>query len=304
MYFEQLSSEEKVSYLIKPIIKVLQAAGGQLERSVIRDRIAELDEHIAEFEQQIYTSNKTGRKYKPFDFSFNFAIKELAYVELISYERYKPKITLTKAGSAVNLDTFDVELEVRDKAQSYWRENSSNERAEKEGEPDLEVDEIKKVIAVESPLDELNVKLESAISNMSPSKFEQFSRSLLTEMGVEFTDKGVSISNDGGIDGYGYHVDVDDFRTSRVVIQCKRYNVSPVGEPDINQFLGAMNKFQADYGVFITNGRFTNKAREAAKAGQPITLIDGNDLIRLVIKYQLFITPVTTYILDDFYEED
>lgn len=65
-----------------------------------------------------------------------------------------------------------------------------------------------------------------------------------------------------------------------------------------------MNKFQADYGVFITNGRFTNKAREAAKAGQPITLIDGNDLIRLVIKYQLFITPVTTYILDDFYEED
>ena len=195
-------------------------------------------------------------------------------------------------------------MEVRDKAQSYWRENSSKERAEKEGEPDLEVDEIKKVIAVESPLDELNVKLESAISNMSPSKFEQFSRSLLTEMGVEFTDKGVSISNDGGIDGYGYHVDVDDFRTSRVVIQCKRYNVSPVGEPDINQFLGAMNKFQADYGVFITNGRFTNKAREAAKAGQPITLIDGNDLIRLVIKYQLFITPVTTYILDDFYEED
>ena len=161
---------------------------------MIRDRIAELDEHIAEFEQQIYTSNKTGRKYKPFDFSFNFAIKELAYVDLIYYERYKPKITLTKAGSAVNLDTFDVELEVRDKAQSYWRENSSNERAEKEGEPDLEVDEIKKVIAVESPLDELNVKLESAISNMSPSKFEQFSRSLLTEMGVEFTDKGVSIS--------------------------------------------------------------------------------------------------------------
>ena len=165
MYFEQLSSEEKVSYLIKPIIKVLQAAGGQLERSVIRDRIAELDEHIAEFEQQIYTSNKTGRKYKPFDFSFNFAIKELAYVDLISYERYKPKITLTKAGSAVNLDTFDVELEVRDKAQSYWRENSSNERAEKEGE--LEADEANKVIAVESPLDELNVKLESAISNMN-----------------------------------------------------------------------------------------------------------------------------------------
>lgn len=37
---------------------------------------------------------------------------------------------------------------------------------------------------------------------MSPAKFEQFSRALLTKMGVEFTNKGVQVSNDGGIDGY------------------------------------------------------------------------------------------------------
>lgn len=80
-------------------------------------------------------------------------------------------------------------------------------------------------------------------------------------------------------------------------------NVGPVTEPDINQFLGAMNKFQADYGVFITNSRFTNSARVASREGSPITLIDGNDLVDLVIRYQLYITPVTTYILDDFYSE-
>ena len=100
------------------------------------------------------------------------------------------------------------------------------------------------------------------------------------------------------------YTDDDDFRTTRVVIQCKRYNTAPVSEPDINQFLGAMNKFQADYGVFITNSRFTNAAREAAREGTPITLIDGNDLVRLVIKYELYITPVTTYVLDDFYDEE
>lgn len=77
-----------------------------------------------------------------------------------------------------------------------------------------------------------------------------------------------------------------------------------MSEPEINQFLGAMNKYQADYGVFLTNGRFTNRAREAAREGTPITLIDGNDLIRLVIKYELFITPVMTYVLDDFYSEE
>ena len=52
---------------------------------------------------------------------------------------------------------------------------------------------------------------------MSPAKFEQFSRALLTKMGVEFTNKGVQVSNDGGIDGYGYHVDADDFRTKEVI---------------------------------------------------------------------------------------
>lgn len=152
-------------------------------------------------------------------------------------------------------------------------------------------------------LDDVNVKLQEAIKNMSPAKFEQFSRLLLTKMGITFTNKGISISNDGGIDGYGYHMG-DDFRTTRVVIQCKRYTVNPVGEPDINQFLGAMNKFQADYGVFITSSRFTTKAREAAREGSPITLIDGDDLVELIIKYELFVTPVTTYILEDFYRND
>ena len=65
-----------------------------------------------------------------------------------------------------------------------------------------------------------------------------------------------------------------------------------------------MNKFQADYGVFITNGRFTNSARVASREGSPITLIDGNELVRLVKRYELYITPVQTYVLDDFYNSE
>lgn len=152
--------------------------------------------------------------------------------------------------------------------------------------------------------DDFKEKLLAAIAKMTPKKFEAFSRALLNRMGVEFTEKGVQISHDGGIDGYGYHTDTNDFRTTRVVIQCKRYNLAPVREPEINQFLGAMNKYQADYGVFITNGRFTNSARQAAREGSPITLIDGNDLVKLVIKYELYITPVKTYVLEEFYSSE
>lgn len=304
MFYDTLNSEEQVSYLIKPIIEVLQAAGGQLERSEIRDRISEMDEHIAEFEQKLYTSNKTGNQYKKFDFKFNFAIKELGYVGIISYVKYNPLITLTQEGASIDLNSFDVKTAVRDKARTYWEEHSGKNKTKSKSVTGSDVEDEETESSEDELLDDFKVKLQSAIANMSPSKFEQFSRALLTKMGVQFTNKGIQISYDGGIDGYGYHIDDDDFRTTRVVIQCKRFNVNPVSEPDINQFLGAMNKFQADYGVFITNGRFTNKAREAAREGTPITLIDGNDLMRLVIRYELYITPVTTYVLGDFYSED
>ena len=264
-----------------------------------------MDEYIAEFEQKLYTSNKTGNQYKKFDFKFNFAIKELGYVGLISYVKYNPVITLTQEGANIDLSNFDVKTEVRDKARTYWEEHSSKNKVKSKMAAISDVEEDEDSESSEDKLlDDFKEKLQSAIANMSPAKFEQFSRALLTKMGVQFTNKGVQISNDGGIDGYGYHIDDDDFRTTRVVIQCKRFNANPVSEPDINQFLGAMNKFQADYGVFITNSRFTNKAREAAREGTPITLIDGNDLVRLVIKYELFITPVTTYVMEDFYTEE
>lgn len=180
----------------------------------------------------------------------------------------------------------------------YWNELSQKNKKNKVSDTNENEEEPE---AEEKIKDDFKERLLVAISKMSPKKFEAFSRALLNRMGVEFTGKGVQISDDGGIDGYGYHIDANDFRTTRVVIQCKRYNTAPVREPEINQFLGAMSKYQADYGVFITNGRFTNAARIAAREGSPITLIDGSDLVKLVTKYELYITPVKTYVLDEFY---
>lgn len=304
MYFDSMTSDEQVTYLIKPILKVLKAAGGQMERSQIRDSICELDDHIAEFAQKLTTSKYTGKQYKQFNWRFNFAVKELAIVGFVSYDDSSPMITLTDRGTNADLSSLDIKAEVRDKAKLYWDAHRARSKLKHMLAASTDADDGESEPSVDEVLDDFKIKLQSAIANLSPVKFEQFSRALLTKMGVQFTDKGTQITNDGGIDGYGYHLDSNDFRTTRVVIQCKRFNSSAVTEPDINQFLGAMNKFKADYGVFITNGRFTNKARDAAREGSPITLIDGNELINLVIKYQLYITPVTTYVLDDFYREN
>lgn len=291
------TADGKIAYLIKPILKVLQDAGGQLERSEIKERIADLDEQIAEFAEEVNTSKKTGNTYKEFNFKFNFALKDLLFNDLVLFSHSSP-VTLTEKGENLNLDKLDV-LEIIKTAAKQWEKLSKSKRKKTDfdiGDSEEETSPEEKII------EDFNEALLAAIARMSPKKFEAFSRALLNRMGVEFTEKGVQVSNDGGIDGYGYHVDVDDFRTTRVVIQCKRYNAGPVSEPAINQFLGTMNKFQADYGVFITNSRFTNAAKTAAKEGSPITLIDGNELVRLVKKYELYIKPIKTYVLGDFYD--
>lgn len=296
----EMSSEKRIAYLIKPILKVLQAAGGQLERSEIKERIADLDDQIAEYAEIVKTSKKTGNTYKEFNFKFNFAIKDLFFNDLLTYTDSSP-ITLTEKGLYIDIEKLDVEKEIIEPSKKHWEELSKNNKKNKV--VDI-VDNEEEQEAGEKLKDDFKEMLLASIAKMSPKKFEAFSRALLNRMGVEFTEKGVQISNDGGIDGYGYHIDANDFRTTRVVIQCKRYNVAPVSEPEINQFLGAMNKYQADYGVFITNGRFTNAARNASREGSPITLIDGNELVRLVIRYELYITPVKTYVLDDFYSTE
>lgn len=296
------SSEGKIAYLIKPILTVLQEAGGVLDESEIKNRISDLDEQIAEFAEVVKTSKSTGNTYKEFNFKFNFAIKNLYFLEYIRYKKGNPTITLTEKGLNVDIESLNVE-NIMIKSKEFWDKSSKKNKKGSNKINEIINTDIDSSISEDQILNDFKEKLLKAIANMTPKKFESFSRALLTKMGVEFTEKGMQVSNDGGIDGYGYHRDIDDFRTTRVVIQCKRYNAGPVTEPDINQFLGAMNKFQADYGVFITNSRFTNNARIASREGSPITLIDGNDLVELVIRYQLYITPVTTYILDDFYNE-
>ena len=300
MNIKQLSSDGKIAYLIKPILKVLQEAGGQLERSEIKARIADMDDQIAEFAEIEKKSKKTGNTYKEFNFKFNFAIKDLFFIGLLTYTDTSP-VTLTEKGLYLDVDTLDVEKDVIEASKKHWEQLSQNNKKNKVADISDNEEEMQEEEKIK---DDFKEKLLAAIAKMTPKKFEAFSRALLNRMGVEFTEKGVQISNDGGIDGYGYHTDTNDFRTTRVVIQCKRYNVAPVSEPEINQFLGAMNKYQADYGVFITNGRFTNSARQAAREGSPITLIDGNDLVKLVIKYELYITPVKTYVLEEFYNSE
>ncbi len=74
---------------------------------------------------------------------------------------------------------------MREKAAIYWKENSAKNKDKKVQKDEIINEDIEEESksSEDDVLDDVKVKLQSAIANMSPKKFEQFSRVLLTKMG-------------------------------------------------------------------------------------------------------------------------
>lgn len=74
--------------------------------------------------------------------------------------------------------------------------------------------------------------------------------------------------------------------------------------PERDKFRGAMDKYNAEFGIFITNSDFTRGAIKTARQGtRIITLIDGEEICDLVAKYNYYVEPVTIYKLKSFYTD-
>lgn len=173
------------------------------------------------------------------------------------------------------------------------------------GAADADGDGVDDEVEAESDPDQWRIDILDRIKAFSPEKIESFLRLLFSKMGVKFdAEKGAKMSGDHGMDGFGYFVS-DEFRTSKVVVQCKRFTGSPVGESSINEFMGVMMAESADYGIFVTTSHFTKQAQAKAVQGScTVTLIDGQKLVELIERYRPHIRPVMTYELDDYYYQE
>lgn len=267
-------------------LKAMQILGGQVTRKEVRREIRDHSEVISEeMVDEIVKSKKTGELYHPFDYRFNFAVKYLITTGFISTEDNR-NLELSEKGRMVKLEEFDPMRDVRamlDK--NTVDDDNSEESTETEEEP-------------------WRSELLAALAKMSPQKFEMFSRGLLINMGVDLDDNiGVRYIGDGGLDGFGY-ITSDDFRTTRVALQSKRWD-GKVSAPEIDKFRGAMDKYNAEYGIFITTSDFTRDALKTAKEGtRVITLINGDKICDLVAKYNYYVEPVTTYRLKSFFTDN
>lgn len=298
--FVELSTHYQKLYLMKPIIKTLKKAGGRSTTKELRRAVVADDDNIPANVLTATKKSKNGNIYLPFKFPFNFAVKDMITAGYLE-RPYYGTVMLTKLGrrTAEQLaEQVNEKLLSLEKQQSQPKQTTpiANTTVDDE-EPEDEVNNSRE--------DDWRTTLLTALGDLTPAKFELFSRALVKRMNVDIDETiGVKMSGDGGLDGYGY-LTTNDFRTTRVAIQAKRWATNHlVSSPEIDKFRGAMDKFRAEYGIFVTTSSFTRDAIRASRIGtRVITLIDGDHLVDLVAKYQLYVKPITTYELGSFFKE-
>jgi restriction system protein len=70
----------------------------------------------------------------------------------------------------------------------------------------------------------------------------------------------------------------------RIVVEVKHRSTQSMGSQDIRGFLGGRHK--DDRGLYVSTGGFSKDAKyEADRASIPLTLIDIDDLVELVVEY-------------------
>ena len=203
-------------------------------------------------------------------------------------------------------DSFN-EFQGRRKETSDLSKNSDNKIPETPQTPQEQIDN-----AIAELNENLADDLLTEIMGMNPYKFEALVVKLLITMGYgtlqENQDAVTKKSGDEGIDGI---VSADKFGFDSIYIQAKHWKPdNTVGRPEIQKFLGAAVGQGATKGIFITTSKFSNEATNFAskQLNCKIVLINGQQLAKLMIDYDLGVSTVATYkvkrIDSDFFNDE
>ena len=160
--------------------------------------------------------------------------------------------------------------------------------------------------------DTLASDLMEEVMRLRPAQFEALVVQLLLKMGygdgTEDAGKVTQLSKDNGIDGI---IKEDQLGFFSIYIQAKQWTPDrTVNRPDLQQFAGALQGARATKGLFITTAHFSSGARQYAETlqGFTIVLIDGDQLMKLMIKFNVGVSNENVYeikrIDSDFFNED
>ncbi len=203
--------------------------------------------------------------------------------------------TITSRGKEVlmqGIDKITVKFLMQFKEYEEWilRSRGINQNPDKDKEPETATPEEKIDAYLEQFENDLADDLLKRIMEREPDFFEELVVKLLVAMGyggsVDNPGKAIGRTGDGGVDGV---IDQDVLGLDRIYIQAKRYcQGNNVGAGAIRDFFGSLDNKKATKGLFVTTSDFTEDAKQTAAAlSKRIVLIDGHQLTKLMIRYNV-----------------
>ena len=224
---------------------------------------------------------------------------------------------ITDAGKAALASGESIDLKYLDKIegfQEFHKGNTEDTGGAFAQEEQVEMDESPMELFV-SAFNRVNntlaAELMDEVMQLSPTDFESLVVQLLLKMGygdgIDNAGKVTRATGDGGIDGM---IKEDQLGFSYIYIQAKQWAPDRrVDRPEIQKFAGALQGEKATKGLFITTAKFSSGARQYAENlhGSTIVLIDGTQLMKLMIKFNVGVSVDHVYevkrIDTDFFNE-
>jgi restriction system protein len=136
----------------------------------------------------------------------------------------------------------------------------------------------------------LSAELLDRVREAPPAFFERLIVELLVAMGYggtsEEAGRALGQSGDDGVDGV---IDQDPRGVDQIYVQAKRYSEgNNIGPAAIRDFFGALSLKKAHKGIFVTTSTFSSSAVQTARdLGSRIVVIDGSQLAKLMIRYNI-----------------
>lgn len=156
--------------------------------------------------------------------------------------------------------------------------------------------------------DSLGQDLLVKVREASPAFFERLVVDLLVKMGyggsVADAASVIGKSGDQGLDGA---IKEDPLGLDVVYVQAKRWD-SQVGRPIVQAFAGSLEGARARKGVLMTTSNFSPDALAYVRnIEKRIVLIDGPQLVDLMMDYGIGVAPAKTYTVQkidiDYFDE-
>ena len=136
---------------------------------------------------------------------------------------------------------------------------------------------------VKARADELIADL---ISRLDPYDFQDLVAAVLRAM--DFRAVSTPPGPDRGIDIIA-HPDPFGFKAPRIKVQVK-HRQGTVSGPEMRAFVGALRS--GDNGLYVSTGGFTRDATlEAERSREPVTLLDRDDFIRILLEHYEALDP-------------